>query len=161
MLVKPGYLFTFRILPRAVEQAKVENIADHQPQALPRGNETILVVDDEAALLELAREALEKQGYHVLTACDGKEALERLAEHPTISLLFSDMVMPSGMNGYELAQQAMENRSDLKVLLTSGLAEKAKGKAGLKTNLLMKPYTHVDLARRVQSVLSESKTAFS
>ena len=44
--------------------------------------------------------------------------MERLAEHPTISLLFSDMVMPGGMNGYELAEQAMENHPDLKILLT-------------------------------------------
>jgi two-component SAPR family response regulator len=66
------------------------------------------------------------------------------------------MVMPGGMNGFELAEQAIENRSDLRVLLTSGHAEKAKGKKGLQTNLLMKPYTHADLARRVRSLLSES-----
>jgi len=66
------------------------------------------------------------------------------------------MVMPGGMNGFELAEQAIENRSDHRVLLTSGHAEKVKGKKGLQTNLLMKPYTHADLARRVRSLLSES-----
>ncbi len=68
------------------------------------------------------------------------------------------MVMPGGMNGFELAEQAIENRSDLRVLLTLGHAGKAKGKGkkGLQTNLLMKPYTHADLARRVRSLLSES-----
>ena len=121
-------------------------------------SETILIVDDEVELLELARESLEILGYRVLTASNGKEALERLAEHPAISLLFSDMVMSGGMNGYELAEKAMEYHPDLKILLTSGHVGKAKGKTDLKTNFLMKPYTQAELAQRVRSLLNESKT---
>lgn len=132
---------------------------DRKTEELPKDSETILVVDDEVERLELARESLEVLGYRVFTASNGKEAMERLAEHPTISLLFSDIVMPGGMNGYELAQLAIEIRSDLKVLLTSGHTGKAK--AGLNTNILMKPYAHAELAHRVRSQLNESKTASS
>ena len=120
-----------------------------------------MVVDDEDELLNLAKESLEALGYRVLTASNGKEALERLAEHPTISLLFSDIVMPGGMNGYELVEQALENRPDLKVLLTSGHAEKIEGKAGPKTDLLKKPYTHAELAQRMRSLLNLPKTAIN
>lgn len=134
---------------------------DRKTEELPKDSETILVVDDETELLELARESLEVLGYRVFTASNGKEAMERLAEHPTISLLFSDIVMPGGMNGYELAEKTMENRSDLKVLLTTGHAGKAESNAGHETNLLMKPYTHAELAQRVRSLLGELKIASS
>ena len=78
-----------------------------------------------------------------------------------MSLLFSDMVMPGGMNGYELEGKAMKNRSDLRVLLTSGHAERAEGKASSKTDLLMRPYTHAELTQRVRLLLDESETATS
>jgi len=107
-------------LPRAVGQAQAENNTDQEHAVLPAGNETILVVDDEEALLELAQESLEAQGYQVLIATDGKQALERLAGDVSISLLFSDVIMPGGMNGYQLAEQATAKWPDLKVLLTSG-----------------------------------------
>ena len=71
------------------------------------------------------------------------------------------MVMPGGLSGFDLVEQAMEKRSDLKVLLTSGHAGKTTSKAGLQTNLLMKPYTHAELAQRVRLLLDESETATS
>ncbi len=159
---EPGAGTTFHLyLPRATESALPENIADQLPDALPMGNATILVVDDEKELLDLAEESLEMLGYHVLTASNGKEAVERLTEHSDISLLFSDVVMPGGMNGYELAEQAMANRFNLKILLTSGHTEKAGVQAEQKYNLIMKPYTLKDLAGQVQSLLGESKTRSS
>ncbi len=153
---------TFHLyFPRAEDQVLVDNTVDQQSELLPRGSETILAVDDEKELLNLARESLEALGYHVLTATSGKEALNRLAEHPAISLLFSDVVMPGGMNGYELADQAIGNRSNLKILLTSGHTEKVSSRAQQKYNLIEKPYTLEDLKRRVQSLLGESKNTFS
>jgi len=99
-----------------------------------------LAVDYEVELLELAKESLEILGYRVLTASNGKEALERLAEHPTISLLFSDIVMPGGMNGYELMEQAMEYRSDLKVLLTTSIPWQSTPLLPLKSHAPSSPW---------------------
>ncbi len=157
---EPGAGTTFHLyLPRAAGQVSADNIADQQPEAQSRGSETILVVDDEKELLNLAKESLETLGYRVLTATNSEEALERLAEHPDISLLFSDVVMPGGMNGYELAEQAMEDHSSLKILLTSGHTEKASGQAQQNYKQIMKPYTLEDLTRWVQLLLGESKNS--
>ncbi len=155
---EPGAGTTFHLyLPRTEGQVSVDDIADQQPKTQLQGSETILVVDDEKELLNLARESLETLGYHVLTATNSEEALEQLAEHPDISLLFSDVVMPGGMNGYELAEQAMEEHSNLKILLTSGHTEKASGQAQKNYKQIMKPYTLEELTRWVQSLLGESK----
>jgi len=143
-------------LPRAVEQVKPEKIIDQEPAVLPSGNETILVVDDEVELLAVAQELLEMQGYQVFTATNGKQALELLAGEDRIALLFSDVIMPGGMNGYELAEQATAQQPDLKVLLTSGYTKKAvvhNGQARFESNLLSKPYTQSELVRRVRETM--------
>jgi YesN/AraC family two-component response regulator len=92
----------------------------------------------------------------VLTATNGKLALEILVQEPGIELLFSDVVMPGGMNGYELAEQACLIRPDLKVMLTSGYTEMAvarNGQARFNANLLSKPYTLMTLTQRVREIL--------
>ncbi len=151
---KLGAGTTFHLyFPRATEPVLSEDIIDQQPGPLLRGDETILAVDDEEELLDLVKESLEILGYRVLIATNGKMALERLTEHPDISLLFSDVVMPGGMSGYELAEQAMESHSNLKIRLTSGHTEKASGQVQQQYDLVMKPYTLGDLAQRVQSAL--------
>jgi PAS domain S-box-containing protein len=148
---------TFRLyLPRASGQQQVIDSSSQQSSSMPRGQETILVVDDESALLELVRETLQLQGYNVLTATNGKLALEILVQEPGIELLFSDVVMPGGMNGYELAEQACLIRPDLKVMLTSGYTEMAvarNGQARFNANLLSKPYTLMTLTQRVREIL--------
>jgi len=154
---EPGIGTTFRLyLPRAQgEVLAVEQNSEHAT-ALPCGQETILAVDDEIMLLELTKESLEALGYRVLTAVDGKQALQRLDEEPNIDLLFSDVVMPGGINGYELAEQATAGRKTLKVLLTSGYTEKVmtrKGYARFNRHLLSKPYNRADLAERVRAIL--------
>ena len=156
---EPGIGTTFRLyLPRAVGKEKFPGLNEEKVETLPQGQETILIVDDEEGLLDLAKELLETQGYRVLTANDGKGALERLNIEPTINLLFSDVVMPGGINGYELAEQATASRPGLKVLLTSGYTERAASRHGqdsLMTNLLSKPYNHSELAKRVRGVLDQ------
>ncbi|MEN8168843.1 MAG: bacteriohemerythrin, partial [Pseudomonadota bacterium] len=160
---EPGVGTTFRLyLPRAEGDGQSDSLGQNGEQnlILPRGIETLLVVDDEAGLLELAKESLEALGYRVLTADDGQQALKQLAEDPTIDFLFSDVVMPGGINGYELAEQATASRPDLKVLLTSGYTEKAvarNGQARFEANLLSKPYTQAELAQRVRAQLGEPK----
>ena len=127
---------------------------------LPGGTETVLVVDDESALLGLASERLEGLGYRVLSAGNGTQALEMLQEHPDIELLFCDVVMPGGINGYELAERAAVEYPELKVLLTSGYTgkiavESSSRQSGLNTDILSKPYSHNELAKRIRAVLDE------
>ncbi|RDH81383.1 MAG: hypothetical protein DIZ80_14945 [endosymbiont of Galathealinum brachiosum] len=151
---------TFRIyLPRVYEKTKsdTEIGGDNlKSEVLPRGTETILVVDDEESLLELAKETLQSLGYNVLTSNDGKKALKMLEENSRINLLFSDVVMPGGINGYELAELATENYQQLKILLTSGYTQKAiarNGQARFTSQLLSKPYSRQGLAMRIREVL--------
>ena len=119
------------------------------------GTGSILVGDDEVELLQLARDYLIDLGYSVYTAENATRALEILSQE-NIDLLFSDVVMPGGMNGYELAQQATQILPTLKVLLTSGFTAKSIAQNGLQKfseNLLSKPYSKVDLAKRIRHVL--------
>ncbi len=151
----------FRLcLPRTEGEELLLAPGPDLPAALPLGFETLLVVDDEADLLELARTTLEPLGYRVLTASDGRQALIRLAEEPCVDLLFSDVLMPGGINGYELAEEACARYPHLKVLLTSGYTAKARASnAGVRftSNLLSKPYTQADMANRVGALLGENR----
>lgn len=145
-------------LPRSQGELPVAEVSKEVPSALPRGRETLLVVDDEEELRKLAQETLQALGYQVVTADNGPQALVRLHEKPAIALLCSDVVMPGGINGYELAEQATAYQPDLKVLLTSGFTGQAlarNGQARFAANLLNKPYTQDELARRVRALLDQ------
>ena len=145
-------------LPRSTKENQFPEQSNGEARVIPKGQETILVVDDEPDLLKLAITLLERQGYHVLGASDGHAALKMLDEEPAIVLLFSDIVMPNGINGYELAEQATQKRHKLKVLLTSGYTEKVDLKDSQKiftTNMLSKPYTQERLAKAIRSILDE------
>ncbi|MBT4520559.1 MAG: PAS domain-containing protein [Halieaceae bacterium] len=154
---EPGAGSSFDIyLPRSEEGKPLRLSPDESPNAVPGGAEVVLVVDDEAELLELAKLLLQGLGYRVLTAAHGDQALIRLAEEPSIELLFSDVVMPGAMNGYALAEAATADRPDLRVLLTSGYTEKvppSERQQRFAANLLNKPYSRVELAQRVRDVL--------
>jgi signal transduction histidine kinase len=138
-------------LPRVREGAATMLIAtkDHVPD--PRGTETILLVDDNQTLLTVARRHIDALGYKVLSAAGGSAALDILMTDATVDLLFTDLVMPEGMSGFELAEAARHLRPDLKVLFTSGYA------AGLREHdectLLSKPYNRHELARALRSSL--------
>ncbi|MCP4406404.1 MAG: response regulator, partial [Gammaproteobacteria bacterium] len=153
---RPGIGATFNLyLPRARAKQQYNDITDRQADEMLKGDELILVVDDEPGLLELAQDSLSSQGYRVLIASNGKQALELLVNNPGISLLFSDIVMPGGMSGYDLAERASAVHPDLKVLLTSGHTEKEGHHVRGKYNLLKKPYSHEALAYQVRSFLDE------
>ncbi len=97
---------------------------------------------------------LEEEGYRVIQAATGREALALIATHPEISLLFTDIVMPGGMFGDELAREARMLRPDLKVLFTSGYAEPSlAGRELAEGSWLKKPYTSKELAARLRSLL--------
>jgi len=152
---------TFRLyLPRVVGEMEFSGLANDLPETPPpRGSETLLVVEDEPDLLEFAQESLQLLGYRVLVANSGQQALEVQAGEPTIALLFSDVVMPGGMSGYELAAEASANQPGLKVLLTSGYTEKVvadAGQAKYANNLLNKPYSQIELAKRIRGVLDDT-----
>jgi PAS domain S-box-containing protein len=122
-----------------------------------RGTETVLLVEDEAPVRALARRMLEQRGYRVHEAADGRQALEVWAAHgEAIDLLLTDLVMPGGLTGYELAERLRARQPDLKVLCASGYSEEILGKvsiAGLRFNFLPKPYDEVKLARAVRDCL--------
>ncbi len=154
---EPGIGTTIHLyLPRSGHQIQELTSLANKKTKLPRGTETLLIVDDERDLIELAREHLESLGYRTLVAENSSQALQTLAETKRIDLLFSDVVMPGDMNGYELAEQATTNKPELKILLASGFTRKAvakNGQARFSTTLLSKPYSKAELARQVRKVL--------
>jgi PAS domain S-box-containing protein len=111
---------------------------------------TILAVDDDAAVLEIAVAMLSTLKYRVLTAADGAHALRLLGRERNIDLLFTDVAMPNGMTGIELAREASSLLPDLKVLLTSGYPQREAA----QFPLLKKPYSRVQLAERLQNLLN-------
>jgi PAS domain S-box-containing protein len=121
-----------------------------------RGQETILLVEDEANLRRLARQYLETQGYKILEAEDGAAALQIVDGYKgSIDLLLTDVIMP-GMNGRELATQASNHLPNVRVLYMSGYAENAIGQDGTLDagiNLLQKPFSLPALRDRVREVL--------
>ncbi len=120
------------------------------------GTETVLVVDDRQDVAELARTILRDFGYTVLMAGSGKEALEILDSSERIDLLFTDMIMPGGMNGVVLAREARRRQPRLKVLLATGYAEASLERTdvgGSEFDILNKPYRRTELIRRVRAIL--------
>lgn len=155
---------TIRIfLPRSIEKDKATT--DHLDKVIPmpRGSETILIVDDEPALQQLAATHLQKLGYSVHTASGGTEALEILQTHPGINLLFSDIIMPGEMDGYRLATTALSLHPGLQVLLATGFAGKQKLgddaddelRKLFEEHLLKKPYNKSELACAVRNALEQ------
>jgi PAS domain S-box-containing protein len=124
--------------------------------AMPRGSETILVVEDDARVRRVTTARLRSVGYHVVEADNGTAALALLAAHPEIAMIFTDVVMPGGMNGDELVEAALAGRPDLKVLFTSGYAEPAVARQGMGADAwLKKPYTAPELAEKIREILRQ------
>jgi signal transduction histidine kinase len=154
---EPGAGTTFEVyLPAAERGPEEPDLAEREPATLPRGSETILLVEDEEAVRELALEVLQGQGYTVLSARHGAEALLTAEQHAgPIQLVLTDVVMP-GMSGVELSARLRALRSGMRVLFTSGYAGDRVGHAahsGTRPELLQKPFSPEALARRVRQVL--------
>jgi CheY-like chemotaxis protein len=118
------------------------------------GHETILVVDDEPALREVARQILLDAGYKVLTASDGKDALDILPTQ-NIDLVFSDVIMPN-MDGYQMAEKIMEFYPKVKIQLSSGFSGERQSilkDSELEDNMLYKPYESNELLSRIRLLL--------
>lgn len=120
------------------------------------GTETLLIVDDEEALREMAVNILEPYGYKIFQADGGEAALEILADNE-IHLMISDVIMPH-MDGFELARQVMELYPAVKIQMISGFADNRDNKTGneeLHKNILAKPYRTSDLLRKIRMLLDE------
>jgi len=120
----------------------------------PCGDEKVLVVEDNDGVLEVAVAMLRELGYEVLIAVDGVEALTLLQRDPSIDLLFTDIVMPGGLSGIQLAEKAQAINVNLRVLLTSGYPARGASSA-VATNLplIVKPYRREQLARMLRTIL--------
>ncbi|HVU76948.1 MAG TPA: PAS domain S-box protein [Gaiellaceae bacterium] len=151
----PGHGSSFRILLPATA-APVEEREAQQAQAPETGEETILLVEDEAVVRQLVAEILETSGYSVLPAGDGPSALEILRRHNgAVDLLVTDVVMP-GMSGPEVATAVTAMRPGTQVLYISGYTDQAIGHHGVLEPgiaFLQKPFSADDLARKVRNVL--------
>jgi two-component system, cell cycle sensor histidine kinase and response regulator CckA len=158
-----GHGTTFKVfLPRVHETALQVEPRPHV--RVSNGSETILLVEDEDAVRTLIGAILQKQGYILLKARNGREALALCEKHTgTISLMITDLIMPS-MNGSELAAQLAGLRPDLKVLFMSGYTDNAvvhHGVLGPNVAFIGKPFAPQDLVRKVRQTLDAVRFAGS
>jgi PAS domain S-box-containing protein len=149
---------TFKMyIPRA-HAAPVPPAPDAWTPHIASGQETILLVEDDELVRRFAREQLSSLGYRVISQDNGARALEVLRGSQPVDLLFTDIVMPGGISGRQLADQARVLRPGLKVLYTSGYTENAivhHGRLDPGVRLLSKPYRRAELARKVRDALLE------
>ena len=149
-------------LPRF--EAVEDELPAQPPAPIPEGSsqETILVVEDEANVRAYSVEALRELGYVVIEASDGPSALRLLESETPVSLLFTDVVLPGGMTGAQVAARARELRPGLKVLFTTGYARNAifhHGRLDKGVQLITKPFGLTDLAAKVRDILDGLKNA--
>jgi two-component system cell cycle sensor histidine kinase/response regulator CckA len=141
-------------------QTDPTGVAVEIPAPLARahaGTQTVLLVEDEEGLRELAKRLLQRHGYTVLVAADAHEALRLFEKHPAIDVLLTDVVMP-GASGPELTRQLIERRPALRVIYMSGYTEEAIVQHGViqpGIAFLNKPFTSEALAEKIREVLDE------
>lgn len=149
-----GHGTVFRIyLPRVRVQTDAD-VAHIHP--LPQGKETVLIAEDHDDVRAVAALMLERLGYKVLQAKNGRVALEMLKkDHKSIDIVFTDIVMPGGMTGIELVQNMREYYPNIKALYTSGYSENAIPDYQLSVGeeLISKPYRRETLAQKIRQVL--------
>jgi len=161
---EPGQGSTFDVFFPASDEAPA-TISDETnfTAAVAGGTETVLIVEDEPILREMARDILKECGYRTLEAASGKEAMEIWDQQADqIALLLTDMVMPEGMSGVALAEQLLASRPQLRIVFTSGYAANEVNPevlAKTRAAFLPKPYTHAELARTVRECLDQGNDA--
>jgi two-component system cell cycle sensor histidine kinase/response regulator CckA len=150
---------TFKIYFPRVEQPAADPAGAAQTGPLPRGMETLLLVEDEPSVRHLASDLLQSQGYRVLRASNGKEGLRVAREHkgPPISLVITDVIMPQ-MGGKMMAEWLQAEHPNLKILFTSGYADDAVTHQDVLQSggeFLPKPYATATLVRKVREMLDK------
>ncbi len=150
-----GTLFTL-YFPRYYKASRKEQLLEESKAADIIGSETILVVDDEPALLSLSCEILRQHGFNVIAAENAKKALGILEQNKSIELLISDIIMPE-MDGYQLSAIVKEKYPTIKIQLASGFADNSNMDMvdeSLQKNLLLKPFNSRALLQRVRDLLN-------
>jgi CheY-like chemotaxis protein len=159
---EPGRGSTFTLyLPASHETAPPNPRLEVPPgESIVGGNETILVVEDEEMLREMACEILEAGGYRILKSASGREALDTWHKHrDEIDLVLTDMVMPEGMSGTELAEQLVAENPQIKIVFMSGYTANEISPEllqRLNAAFIAKPYGHVELSRIIRQALDQS-----
>jgi two-component system, cell cycle sensor histidine kinase and response regulator CckA len=161
---EPGQGTTFDIFFPAGNETAIAIEKETAPVApVTGGTETILVVEDEPVLREMARDILESCGYKILEASSGKDALEVWSRNTAqIDLLLTDMVMPEGVSGVELAEKLLVAQPGLKIIFTSGYtADEVSPEvlARMHAQFLQKPYSHASLAKIIRDCLDKKMIA--
>ena len=155
---KPGAGTTIHLyLPRAAQSYPARHGGKPKSANASGNNEVVLVVEDDSDLRDLAVLLLNRMGYRTHEAADGQMALLLLEKLPHVDLLFTDLVLPQGMSGAEIAKAARKRFPGLKVLFTSGYGESASFEDVLpdaKVEMISKPYRREVLAKRLQEVLA-------
>jgi signal transduction histidine kinase len=150
----PGHGTTVKLFFPRIDASHGNDAPAADPVAAPAGGETILVVEDDDMVRAYVEKELKELGYHVIVARNGPAALAILRGPEEIHLLFTDVVMPGGMFGPELARQALKLRPKLKILFTSGYSEQPVNSLdGIEARILNKPYRRNNLAAMLRNVL--------
>jgi len=157
---EPGLGTTFEVFfPASSATAAAKPLEPRPAVEIPGGKETILVVEDEPVLRDMAHIMLRGCGYRVLEAGSGVEALRIWERHQAaIDLVLTDMAMPEGMTGMELAQKLHSTNPKLKIIFASGYSMENLDSGFLREGhavFLQKPYTHVTLAQAVRECLDQ------
>ncbi len=157
ILSQPGAGTTVRLtLPRAAAEPAADSAPITAPRGAPRGSERVLVVEDDAGVRTFVAGALRDLGYTVRTAPNGHTALALLAKDD-IDLLLTDIMMPGGMSGLDLAAEVGTRWPDLPILLMSGYPDEAVGRSGAAAALPLigKPFHKEDLGHKVREVMGK------
>jgi len=157
----PGQGATFKVfLPAHSEPVAARETRAAPATPVPGGKETILVVEDETVLRDMAHVILEDCGYRVIDAGSGVEALRAWQQHPgDIDLVLTDVVMPEGMSGMDLAKKLLPANPALKVIFASGYSMDELDTDFIRKShalFLPKPYTHITLAKAVRDCLDKA-----
>jgi CheY-like chemotaxis protein len=155
-----GTRLSLYLKPSGKPVPEIRSVEGESPQL--NGAETILVVEDDAAVLSLTSEMLGDMGYKVITASDGIQALRILQANDGINLIFTDVVMPGGKTGVQLAAEAHRLRPDVKVLLASGYTGEALNHhkpVDVDLPLIAKPFHQTELGTRIRNLLDGAPAA--
>ena len=134
------------VLPLTRPQADPDTPPEDTP--LAHGGELVLLVEDDAAVRRVVRQQLVDLGYPVIEAKNGAQALEMIAQIPDIALMVSDIIMPGGLNGHQLAARVQAERPEIRILLMSGYTDEIVSESALP--VLSKPFARQDLVRAIQ-----------
>jgi PAS domain S-box-containing protein len=144
-------------LPQTILKPDTSSLSQEATSDPVKPKARILLVEDSAALLTLVQRQLKNENFEVLTAANGQEAFEIIRQDDKIDVIFSDIMLPGGISGFDICREARKIRSDFKVLLTTGYAQNTPNEIDVlaKAPILYKPFSREDLLTRLAEVIAE------